>query len=271
LRLWRRVRARPGLAAAVLAGVFLLVVGAGWLLRPKDDPQRAVDAGRAVEDFRSAGAEADRPASAGAPVPETGVYTYAAQGYERARALDTARHDYPRRVTLTVRPATCGMTLRLDLLDARWQQWHVCAERSAWTLRTQSELHQFFGRRDEREYRCARGAVFLGFPARDGRPGEEAWTAECNIDDTRLRRDGRILGTEPVEVAGRRIDAVHVRLTERLTGRTEGGGVQELWVDPATGLPLRWTARNDNVTDDIINVPYRERWDLRLASLQPRR
>jgi hypothetical protein len=81
-----------------------------------------------------------------------------------------------------------------------------------------------------------------------------------------------VLSTAPVDVGGRRVPAVHVRLRSRTSGETQGTGTEDLWLVRDSGLPARWVISNSSTTDTVAGaVAYRESIDLRLLALTPRR
>ena len=259
---------RPRLWIAVALVVAILgAVAAAALFALHDEPSAPVAVGSALGRFRTDWAAGGRrePAGSGTPVPRAGVYTYAARGFEVASVLGSgARHDYPSRVTLTVLPSACGLSARLDVLSQRSSTWEVCAGDGAWRLARLRDVHRFFGRHDDRTYRCDPGSVWVAMRG--------SWRARCMFKDTTQHWTGRALGNATVEVGGRPVPAVHVRLRSRTTGDTEGSGVEDLWLARDSGLPARWVIRNASTTGTIGgDVRYRESIDLRLPAVTPRR
>jgi hypothetical protein len=256
-RIWIAIALAAAGAAAAVA----------WLLALRDTPSPPVGVDRAVERFRAdwAAGGRDEPGGLRAAVPRAGVYTYAARGFETATVLGRdARHAYPATATLTVLPSACGLSARLDLLSARSSTWHVCARDGAWRVARLRDVHRFFGRLDDRTYRCDARSVWTALSG--------AWRARCVVAGTTQRWRARVLSTAPVDVGGRRVPAVHVRLRSRTGGETQGTGTEDLWLVRDSGLPARWVIRNSSTTDTVAGaVAYRESIDLRLLALTPRR
>lgn len=248
-------------------GIVLLAVVFGvraWLLRDRTDP---VDVDRVVERFRAAPAPAPAARRAGT-VPDAGVYEYATAGGEQAALLGTSRHDYPATTTVTIVPGGCGFTARWEALDLRSERWVLCRDGDALRPVRFDDVHAFYGRTDRRAYRCSGGALAL-------RPGAPPATITCARDGTtrtdRVRDAGA--GAEKLAIGGRDVATVRLRVATTMRGETDGAATVDLWLARDTGLPVRVRARVANESDTPIGkrVDYRERYDLRLRSLTPRR
>lgn len=195
--------------AAVVAAAL-----AAWLLVPRDEAMpRAADA------------------------DEEGALVYETSGFEEVDVLGGARHDYPRRTTIVVRRAGCGLVLRWQPLVERLQEWELCEGRR---LSRITELHAFFGNDDRRTYRCDPGSRFDG-------------GYRCSTGET----------TETATVVSSTDDRVRLRTT--IAGGTTGSGTRELWLRE-DGVPVRMRVTNENATPSPVgDVHYREQYELRLA------
>lgn len=226
----RRLLAVAGLLALLAAAV----LGArAWMLRDTTDPIPV------AEVVAQAAAE-----------PDTRVYAYDTTGFEEASVLGTSRHDYPATTTITIARSGCGVSAHWQALDLRGERWQLC---DGAPVRL-DDLHAFFGRTDDRTYRCE---------------GERlAFT--CAREGTTRRDRGRELGVEQVEVGGRPVPARHLRYRSTMRGETRGTGTVDLWLAVDGGVPLRVVATNASETDTPIGTDagYRERFELRLRSLQ---
>jgi hypothetical protein len=228
----RRTLVIAAVALALLAAAVL--GGRAWLLRDTTEP---IDVEQVVE--RAAGEDGAR------------VYAYATRGFERATVLGTIRHDYPETTTITVAQQACGVSARWEALDRRSETWWIC---DGAPVRF-DDVHSFFGRTDERTYRC--------------RGSRLAFT--CRREGTTRTDRGRDLGRERVEVDGTAVEARHLRYRTTMRGATRGGGTTDLWLAVDDGLPLRIVVANDSESDTPIgtDADYRERFELRLRSLEP--
>jgi hypothetical protein len=237
---------------AVIAGAAAFV----WVLvlRDTSEPAKVDDA---VRRFR------DAAQSGGTPAPP-GVYVYATTGQESISALGGTTHRYPRRSTITVTSDPCGMSLRWDVLTTRTNTYTVCAERDGQRLARWSERHRFFGQDDRSDWRCT-GTPWL--PAPDEQP-----RYRCSSPDTDQEGSLTVVGEEQVVVSGIPVDAVHLRIEATEAGAARGPLVEERWLEPETGLPLRIVYRVRTENDSPIgDVTFEERYELRLLSLEPRR
>jgi hypothetical protein len=199
------------------------------------------------------------------PAPD-GVYVYATSGYEE---LDVggARHDYPAESTVTVTAWSCGRRFRWQPLRERWDERDTCPGEGGESLVAFRSHHEFFGRADEREFRCEPGS--LAMPASPA-PGT-TWTSRCRADGVLATTVGRVLGSEPFAIDGSVVEAVHFVLESRLEGGDRGTARYETWAT-ANGVVLRQIAVVDSeARGPVGTVRYRERYELRLRSLTPRR
>jgi len=248
------------LAATGVVLVAAVIAARGWLLRDRTEP---VDVHRVVERYRATPAPTARRSGT---VPAAGVYEYATTGGEQAALLGTSRHDYPPTTTVTIVPAGCGFTASWQALDLRSERWTLCRERHGVRPVRFEDVHAFYGRTDRRTYRCSGGALALT-------PGARPATITCARKGTTRTDRVRDAGATTLTVGGRTVATVHLRVASAMRGATDGTATVDLWLARATGLPVRIRADVANESDTPIGkrVAYRERYDLRLRSLTPRR
>lgn len=216
----KRGRRRWPAVAALLA----VVVALGWLLFPRDRPE---------------------------PQPlRGGELVYATRGFEEVDALGGARHDYPAETGIRVERGAgkhCRRLVWRPLRD-RVTAWKLCGER----LVAIDEVHEFFGVRDERTYRCAPGSSL-----------RRGWS--CAFGGTTEVATGGVVGR--ARIAGALAD--HVRLERRISGSVEGDGRRDFWLRREDGFPVRLAGTTDDVSSSPIgDVRYRERYLLELE-LEP--
>jgi hypothetical protein len=255
----RNSRARTALAAGgAIALVATVGVGA-WLLLFRDQT-KAVDIGDVVTDFRNGGEGTGALASG----LEAGVYVYATSGFEVTDALLGQRHEYPARSTVTVQPGGCGAVIRWDALEGRYWERELCGRE----LRRFTEVHSFFGTEDVHDYVCESGTPA---PPLDAEPGV-TWESRCSTADTTETSRGTVVGRETSAVGGQAVETTHVSEQTTLEGASRGTGIRERWFARDSGLLVRQVEQNESVTDSPIGeVGYRERYELLLMSLEPRR
>jgi hypothetical protein len=245
------VVAAVGIAAAVTWRV---------VLRDTAEPASIADA---LARYRAA-------ASAAVTGIPPGVYVYATTGFESISALGGTRHDYPRRSTITVTEAPCGMQLRWDVLRTRSTTWTVCTGRPSGEVVQQlggwQEAHVFFGQDDRTDWDCSR-SPWLTTNVAGARVAHS-----CDGGDATQAGTVEVLGEEEVAVAGAPVETVRLELTAREVGAARGPLVEERWLERETGLPVRIRYRVRTENDSLIgDVTFEERYDLRLVSLLPRR
>jgi hypothetical protein len=245
------------LVGAVAALAVAAAGAAVWAFALRDTAEPAsVD--EAVRRFREA-------AAGGETAVPLGVYLYATTGSESISALGGTTHRYPRRSTITVTAAPCGMTLRWDVLTTRSDTITVCTDGDGQRLGGWVERHRFFGQDDTSDWRCE-AAAWL--PAAE--PGAEL-PYRCASSDTEQRGTTRVLPARTVVVGGAPVEAVVVRVEAEESGSSRGTLTEERALEPVTGLPLELDYRVATENDSPIgDVGFEERYTLRLLSLEPR-
>jgi hypothetical protein len=254
---------RAGLIAAGVLGALVITGVAGWLvlLRDTTDP---VTVGDAVTSFRT---DTEPAPTQPSPIPE-GVYVYSTAGYETTDALTGVTHRYPRRSTITVASAECGVSLTWRVLKGRSTEWTYCVVPQGWLLARQDERHTFFGRTERTTYECETTPIRPAEPS----VGMRWRVLDCGAGDTKERGGVRIVALPRVQVGGRSVDTVHVRKTTTFAGPVRGSSRHDIWFDSDSGVPVRIVMRSRTTNDSPIgNVQYDEDVVLRLVSLEPRR
>lgn len=253
---------RPG-RALLVAGVAVAALAlGGWIAfraatRESSEPASVT---AALARFRALPPSARTlPPALRGRAPAPGVYVYATRGAEVSHVLGTRRHAYPARTTATVSvtPRGCVRT-RWDALASRWDARLVCRQGDLPRLVSLSEAHRFAGHADRRTYRCTRDST----PQR----------SRCAIAGTTTADAVVALGPRTLPLDGRRVRALLLRTTTRVRGDTVGAGTTLTWVLPRTGLVVKRTIANANVTDTVVgDVRYEERATLALTSARPLR
>jgi hypothetical protein len=252
---------RAGIIAAGVVGVVAIAAGAAWLVAFRDTAE-PVEVEDAVTSFRG-----ETTAAGESPI-RAGVYVYATDGYEKTDALTGVTHRYPRRSTITVAAADCGVRLTWRVLDGRSTAWTYCAADDGWELRTQDERHTFFGRTERTTYECKATPILPTEPA----VGASWSVSECASGETAETGRMRVVGLPRLVVAGTPVQTVHVRKQTELSGSSRGTSRHDLWLDAKTGLPVRLALVSRTTSDSPIgDVRYEEDVTLTLLSLEPRR
>lgn len=259
----RRVLLGGAVAAVAVAG------GVGYLLLR--DTTTPVDVEDAVDRFRE-GDESGSGSSilvdgAGGELPPAGVYVYATEGQDSIDLLGGSTHSYPAETTLTITHTECGVRLRWQPLEERWDDEEVCASDAGRERRTLDTHHEFFGITDDQAFRCEAGYVLLPV---DPEPGA-TWATSCRSDDTVLTGTGEVVGVETREVDGEAVETVHVRVEEESSGANIGPSRDDYWFRAGDGLLVERVSTVATRSDSTVGAAaYAERFTLRLTSLTPR-
>lgn len=208
--------------------------------------------------------------AAGAPAaakrPTSGVYVYATSGFEEV-SIAGGRHDYPSQTTMTVTPAPCGIDVRWDVFQQRWDRWTLCTPGQQLEVHQFETYHEFFGQVEHRSYDCAPGTDFR--PASD-QPGTRT-SGRCQSGGAVVDMVATVVGIEDMAVGSAKSPALHVRVDETLTGDTRGTRSSDSWYAMADGLLLRRTAATSVDTEAVFgSTHYTEELRLDLTSLEPR-
>jgi len=250
----RRLRLLLTVAAGIAVVSTALVA---WQLAFRDTATPAsID--DALARYRAQAADADTP------IPP-GVYVYATAGSEFVSALGGLRHRYPARSTITVTAGGCGMKLRWDVLEHRSNVYEICNDGrrlGAWT-----ETHRFVGQDDVTPWRCE-STAWLPEPSDRRSPTGHLCRAGASLQ----RGTVTVVDDESALVGAATVDVVRLRADARETGEARGPLVEERWLEPETGLPVRIVYRASTLNPSPIgDVRFEERYTLDLVSLEPRR
>jgi hypothetical protein len=253
---------RAGLIAAGVIGVFVIAGVGAWLALFRDTAE-PVTVGEAVTSFRT---ETETAPGGQSPIPE-GVYVYATSGYEKTDALNGITHRYPRRSTMTVAAAECGMSLTWRVLKGRSTEWTFCVTDEGWELRSQDERHTFFGRTETTTYTCP------NTPIRPADPTVTSWPVSCSTGDARETGVARVVPGTILRIRDAPYPVRHVRKVTAFTGSIRGSSRYEFWFHERLRIPPLRIVMISRTTNDspVGNVHYEEDVRLTLLSFRPRR
>lgn len=207
------------------------------------------------------------PTSTSLRPPAPGVYSYRTTGHDSIDILGGARHDYPDRTTITVSPIDCGVRLRWQPLEERWDEDDWCYGPTGISSPAQRLHHEFFGFSDDREWDCGAGQLVMPV---DPRPGDE-WSVTCRSGETVSPGTARVVGFEDIDVGGTPVRTVHIRVDTSREDVNAGTTVRDDWLVPDTGLLVRRRSSVESRSDSPVGTAtYREELTLELESLEPR-
>lgn len=254
--------------AAVVGAVLAIALAGGVVYLITADTETPVDVEEAVERYRDEGEATSSTTTAPArQLPAEGVYVYATEGDERIDILGGSTHGYPPETTVTIRHTACGLIQRWAPLDERWDEEEVCTTDAGRERRSLRAHHEFFGIADDADFTCEAG--YLLFPAEP--EAGDTWTTSCDSGDTLLTGTAEVVGLEARTVGGRRVDTVHLRVTEQATGGDDGPSSDDYWLRADDGLLVERSSTVETRSDSPVGTAtYTERFTLRLTALEPR-
>ncbi len=199
-------------------------------------------------------------------LPSQGVYTYRAKGREQVSILG-AHHDYPERVYATVRHLDgCRWEHRNDVIKEHVDRRVWCSQAGQLTQVLQGREVEFFGQRDGSSATCSPPMVI--HEVGDG-PGT-SHEGECSGKAATAKIRRTIVDDKDFVVGGKTVKAVHLRIETTFTGMATGTSNEEVWLDAATGMTLRWDRVVDTDANSAFgNVHYYEDASFVLESLVP--
>jgi hypothetical protein len=210
------------------------------------------------------------PSSSGAleaprlALPPSGVYRYATTGHERL-SMPGARHKYPSETHLTVTHGGCGLTLRWQVLEERWDEAVQCRVPDGRVQDSFVSYREFYGYGKREVMICEPAPAFP--PSRE--PGVE-WSGVCEGDGTRMLSRSRLLGVEFRQVGTTSVRTLRVSTLRELRGASEGQIQVDEWYRTTDGLPVRMELVADVESDGPVGrVQYHEEYVIELAAAEP--
>ncbi len=223
-----------------------------------------------------AASSVQRPASratAGGPkpyvLPPAGVYTYRTTGGEQI-SVAGAHHDYPPESTATVtHVGGCHWRVEFDVIKEHTDILNLCSRTNELRQSSQARWVSFFGKRDGQEFTFSPPALVSDATERPGARSQALGKGDERGDVQLVRT---YVGREPISIDERTIMSVHIHLDGTAAGKASGKSVDDVWLDPATGVALRWERSVDAIADAAFGakVHYTENAKFILESLQPR-
>jgi hypothetical protein len=250
------------IVVAALVGLFV------YQLIPEDSVSKAT-VGQALTRFRQEMREArDYPKHPDAEIPPFGVYRYRTRG---AESIDTAvfstAHNYDGISTISLSPIPCGVMERWQPLVERWTEGRLCVEPDSTHVLGVRDFHEFFERSKLVGYDCTGGHAPY---ASSLQPGDR-WRTRCESDQGTVSSEVEVIGLDTVRVAGRPIEAVHLRATAALVGDPDGSDVRDSWIRRSDGLLLRRVDRSAAHVDVSGGGDFEEHYEIDLVSTAPQR
>ena len=208
--------------------------------------------------------------------PEAGVYEYTGSGTDHISTPPKTQNEGPE-IPGTVTAGNPGCwVFRVDYNTSHWQTWNYCS-RAGQLLEMGGQSFQrwdfvAFKVDTTTSFTCDPPAITIKATMKVG----DSWTQSCSGTSTsisgRAVSSGRFtyLGTEKLDVGGRRVDTFHFRQRRTLSGSQTGSQVSELWFG-RDGLPIKNRRRISVDSGSVLGtVTYTENAEFSLVSLTPR-
>lgn len=256
---------------SIALSVLLLAAPAGFLiyeLIPKDSATRATVNQAMVKFRKEMKRAASYPKHPEAQVPPFGVYRYRTRGSEAIDgfAFSTA-HNYNGVSTVSLTPIPCGVMERWQPLVERWNEGRICVGPKASHVVAVRDFHEFLERSKLVSYSCVGGSAPY---ASKLRPGLH-WVTRCNSDKGAVTSAVKVVGLGKVKVAGKPIEAVHLRVSATLRGDPDGTDTQDSWLRRLDGLLLRRIDSSKANVDVSGGGNFTEHYEIDLISTKPLR
>jgi hypothetical protein len=257
-----------GAVVVVAVGVFLVV-----RLVFLHDTTTALAPDEALSRYRASStvaAAATTAASTALTLPAPGVYRYATTGSEHVDALGGTTHSYPATTTVTVTPSGCGVQVRWDALQERWNTRELCLGDGGIVSGAYTDFHRFYGQDDRTDWTCSPPYVLVPNTAVAG----AAWSGTCaDGHGTSESTSLSVVALESVTVGEVAVPAVHVqRVEDDVATDGTAHSTTDQWFDARSGLVLREVATSSSTTSTFVgDVHYAEQYELKISSLDPQR
>jgi len=178
-------------------------------------------------------------------LPKPGVYEYRGSGTERLSLPPLSQAEGPIMPgTVTLSGADCWV-FRIDYSTHHWQTWDYCrhggetweAGGRSWQLWTIGPLDET----NTSDFTCAPRTMSLPATAVPG----QRWQGRCVGTNTAVAGKTlsagpyRFIGLTSVSVAGTQVHAAEFLRLRTESGAQKGSERDEVWLDAATGLPVR--------------------------------
>jgi hypothetical protein len=202
-------------------------------------------------------------------LPPEGVYTYRTSGGESV-SIAGAHHDYPSESTATVRHlGGCRWHVEFNVIEEHKDILDLCSRTDEFSQSSQARWVSFFGKRDGQEFTFSPPALVSDATEPVGARSEATGKGDQRGDVHLVRT---YLGRESISIDGRTVETVRLHIAGTATGKQRGSSVDDLWLDPMSGMPIRWERSVDAIADATFGarVHYKENAKFNLVSLRPR-
>ena len=246
--------------------VLIIAIAAGVWFFLFRSPATQVDLSQALRLYRQG--QHSWLAGRDAQLPAPGVYRYRTSGGEQLSVGNIDR-TFPATTEMIVTDSKCS-TVTWEPLEQHVEGLVECRLKDgALSIASAPSYEEIAGIQTTSVVDCpARTYLVPPDPTRGDR-----WHATCHSGDQRVVFSGQIIGSSSVEVAGRRVPALHTRLTLSYSGAQSGTNPNDYWISVQSGLILRQreTVDMEQRTGPLGSVHYTEQMSIALSSSMPDR
>jgi hypothetical protein len=252
-------------------GIVALLVAAGagvWFFVLRS-PGTQVDLRQALRLYRQDERAGDE-AGGGGRLPPAGVYAYRTSGGEELSFGGIGR-QFPAASQMIVTDGGGCTTMTWVPLEQHTESLAVCPRPDgAYRVTSMSSYEMIAGVQTTTVIHCPAGTYLVPPDPAAGK----RWHTTCSATGhQKVTVSGLVVGESAVDVGGRRLPALHTRLTLRFSGSESGTNPNNYWLSEGDALVLRQRETVDLSQDagPLGSVRYGETMAIGLRSLEPAR
>jgi hypothetical protein len=243
------------LVAAIAAGVWVFVLRS---------PATPVDLSQALRLYR----QGQYPGGAGndSQLPPAGVYRYRTSGGEQL-SIGNINRTFPAATEMIVTDAKCS-TMKWEPFEQHVEGLVECPlNDGSRSITSAPSYEEIAGTQTTDVIDCPAGTYLVPPDPTTG----ERWHTRCHSTGESVVFSGQVIGSSSVAVGGRRVPALHTRLTLTFSGSQSGTNPNDYWISVQSGLILRQreTVDVDQKAGPLGSVRYTEEMTITLSSLKP--
>jgi hypothetical protein len=254
-RLWALGMGFTILIATIAAGVWFFVLRS---------PATQVDLSQALRLYRQG--QHSGVAASGSQLPPPGVYRYRTSGGEKLSIGNISR-TFPTATDMIVTDTRCS-TMKWEPFEQHVEGLVECPLKDgALSITSAPSYEEIAGTQTTSVIYCPAGTYLVPPDPTTG----ERWHTTCHSTGQTVVFSGQVIGSSSVAVGGRRVPALHTRLTLTFSGSQSGTNPNDYWISVQNGLILRQreTVDVEQKAGPLGSVRYTEEMTIALSSLTP--
>ncbi|HEX4219288.1 MAG TPA: hypothetical protein VHZ02_13000, partial [Acidimicrobiales bacterium] len=205
-------------------------------------------------------------------LPPPGVYRYKTSGGEQL-SFGGINRTFPTATDMIVDDGRCA-AMKWEPLEQHTEGMVECRTEEqvlsgAISIGSAQSYEEIAGTQTTSTIKCPAGTYLLPpHPAIGKR-----WRTTCHSSGQKVVFSGDVIGKSSVVIGGRKVPALHTRLTLSFSGSQSGTNPNDYWLSPQNGLILRQRETVDvsQTAGPLGSVRYTEQMAITLTSLVPTR